>query len=271
MLGPLWLQINLVSTKCRLLHQEERKNEKINIQSSRCVFHECFQATLALKKFPQFRTPIEWFGTTCVFKSNKNFHTLCSLVSYRSEFFADVQEFVFFFCFCFGSGQEASGSSRSSDVTYCIELVGSCTTLVAERILAASPAVVTESVALVMLGTILLDTVNLDPAACRLAEKDREMADLLGEICGAEKGMLEMALACFVFFWYQKETGINKIWRLQTKSCLCDFKQRNPDNVQPPPSPSIWRFAHGQNLRMHFESDFVLVGMGGHFANFMIR
>ena len=48
--------------------------------------------------------------------------------------------------------------------------------------------------ATLLLGTILLDTVNLDPAAGRVTPKDEAMAARLGEIAGANADDLFMAL-----------------------------------------------------------------------------
>jgi exopolyphosphatase len=60
-----------------------------------------------------------------------------------------------------------------------IEPVGSCATLVAERILTASPELLDERLALFLLGPILLDTVNLDPSKGRCREKDLSIASRL--------------------------------------------------------------------------------------------
>ena len=53
-----------------------------------------------------------------------------------------------------------------------IEPVGSCATLVAEALLGADAAAVRPDLATLLLGTILLDTVNLDPEAKRATDKD---------------------------------------------------------------------------------------------------
>lgn len=87
-------------------------------------------------------------------------------------------------------------------------MVGSCSTLVAERALSLAADKVSEPVAATLLGTILLDTVNLDEEAGRATEKDREVADLLGEICGQEKGevsfivfLLSSCMDFYLGFW----------------------------------------------------------------------
>ena len=64
-----------------------------------------------------------------------------------------------------------------------IELVGSTTTLVCERIIQNNPELLKEDVCSLLLGTILLDTVNLDPEAERVTPKDDEMAHKLMEVC----------------------------------------------------------------------------------------
>jgi len=71
-----------------------------------------------------------------------------------------------------------------------IEPVGSATTLVAEAMLCEKPALIGAGLATLMLGTILLDTVNLDPAAQRVTAKDREIAVQLGEASSLAAGEL---------------------------------------------------------------------------------
>lgn len=60
-----------------------------------------------------------------------------------------------------------------------IEGVGSCATLVAEKVLKEIPELLDAGCARLLLGTILLDTVNLDEKAGRVTPKDREVADRL--------------------------------------------------------------------------------------------
>ncbi len=60
-----------------------------------------------------------------------------------------------------------------------IEPVGSTCTLVAEEYLRQAPHLLTRREALLLLGTILLDTVNLDPKAGRVTPKDGEVAEQL--------------------------------------------------------------------------------------------
>ncbi len=67
-----------------------------------------------------------------------------------------------------------------------IEPVGSAATLVAEAMLRDNPALVDRGAARLLLGTILLDTVNLDPAAERATAKDRAMAAQLGKAAGPD-------------------------------------------------------------------------------------
>jgi exopolyphosphatase len=70
--------------------------------------------------------------------------------------------------------------------------VGSACTLVAEQILLRMPELVDPHLALLLLGPILLDTVNLDPDAGRVTERDRRAAARLGAIAGAEaRGLYE--------------------------------------------------------------------------------
>ena len=66
-----------------------------------------------------------------------------------------------------------------------IEPVGSDATLVAEAMLRDRPDLIDAGSAMLLLGTILLDTVNLDPAAKRVTAKDKDMAARLGEVAGS--------------------------------------------------------------------------------------
>lgn len=60
-----------------------------------------------------------------------------------------------------------------------IEPVGSTCTLVADEYFRLAPELLGRREALLLLGTILLDTVNLDPKAGRVTPKDTEVADKL--------------------------------------------------------------------------------------------
>jgi exopolyphosphatase len=71
-----------------------------------------------------------------------------------------------------------------------IEPVGSTTTLVAEKVLKDIPQAVDRNIALLLSGTILLDTVNLDPAAGRVTPKDSAMAAALLPIAGKDQKTL---------------------------------------------------------------------------------
>ena len=62
-----------------------------------------------------------------------------------------------------------------------IEPVGSAATLVAEQILAEKPELLEDGAITLLLGTVLLDTVNLDPGAERVTPKDEEVAKKLLE------------------------------------------------------------------------------------------
>ena len=71
-----------------------------------------------------------------------------------------------------------------------IEPVGSAATLVAEAVLQDRPALIDAVSATLLLGTILLDTVNLDPAAGRVTAKDRDIAARLGRVTDWDAGDL---------------------------------------------------------------------------------
>ncbi|XP_073239283.1 exopolyphosphatase PRUNE1-like [Porites lutea] len=60
-----------------------------------------------------------------------------------------------------------------------IELVGSCCTLVAEKLLAVD--ILDNMMCSLLLGTILLDTINLDPRAGKTTDKDEQIVSRLME------------------------------------------------------------------------------------------
>ena len=68
------------------------------------------------------------------------------------------------------------------DGCFIVESVGSCATLVAERLLAKESYEMPRSVATLLLGAVLLDTVGLDREAGRLTRKDEVMAERLGRL-----------------------------------------------------------------------------------------
>ena len=68
-----------------------------------------------------------------------------------------------------------------------IEPVGSAATLVAREMLKDSGDRLEEGSALLLLGTILLDTVNLDPEAKRVTPEDQDAADKLLALTGADQ------------------------------------------------------------------------------------
>ena len=86
-----------------------------------------------------------------------------------------------------GAGAAVLGSlgSRKRRI---LEPVGSACTLVAEQILHRKPEIIDPQLATLLLGAVLLDTVNLDPDAGRATEKDRGIAGSLmkaGPVDGA--------------------------------------------------------------------------------------
>ena len=60
-----------------------------------------------------------------------------------------------------------------------IELVGSCCTLVAEKLLAVD--ILDNMMCGFLLGTILLDTINLDPRAGKTTDNDKQIVARLME------------------------------------------------------------------------------------------
>ncbi|XP_018424340.1 PREDICTED: protein prune homolog [Nanorana parkeri] len=67
--------------------------------------------------------------------------------------------------------------SASCPVT--LELVGSCTTLVAEKIVQEAPQILDFQLASLLRGTIVLDCVNMAPAAGKVTPKDTEYVAIL--------------------------------------------------------------------------------------------
>ncbi|XP_030014567.1 exopolyphosphatase PRUNE1 [Sphaeramia orbicularis] len=67
--------------------------------------------------------------------------------------------------------------SASCPVT--VEMVGSCTTLVTERIIQKAPALLDQQLAQLLYATILLDCVNMAPAAGKVTPKDSQYVAML--------------------------------------------------------------------------------------------
>ncbi|KAK8393659.1 hypothetical protein O3P69_006770 [Scylla paramamosain] len=77
-------------------------------------------------------------------------------------------------------------------VTMIVEPVGSCCTLVAEQVMAKNPALLDPVTASLLYGTIILDTVNLNPAAKRVTPKDIEVASQLARLMSPPPSSLEV-------------------------------------------------------------------------------
>ena len=74
--------------------------------------------------------------------------------------------------------------AEAPGAVFTVEPVGSTCTLVAERICERRPELMTLQIAVLLLGPILLDTVDFDPAAQRGTAKDRRLADRLRAVAG---------------------------------------------------------------------------------------
>ncbi|NWY69019.1 PRUN1 Exopolyphosphatase, partial [Erithacus rubecula] len=70
---------------------------------------------------------------------------------------------------------------RAAPCRVTVEPVGSCATLVAERILQGPPGVLDRTTAALLHGTILLDCINLSPAAGKVTPRDEACVALLEE------------------------------------------------------------------------------------------
>ncbi|KAM5129451.1 exopolyphosphatase PRUNE1 [Mantella aurantiaca] len=67
----------------------------------------------------------------------------------------------------------------STNCRVTVELVGSCTTLVAEKIIQEAPEILNVQLASLLRGTIVLDCVNMAPAAGKVTPKDTEYVTIL--------------------------------------------------------------------------------------------
>ncbi|KAM8920729.1 exopolyphosphatase PRUNE1 [Pelodytes ibericus] len=67
----------------------------------------------------------------------------------------------------------------SPDCKVTLELVGSCTTLVAEKIIRGAPSILDLQVVSLLRGTIVLDCINMTPAAGKVTPKDSEYVAML--------------------------------------------------------------------------------------------
>ena len=74
------------------------------------------------------------------------------------------------------------GVEYHPDCERVIESVGSCATLVADRLFSKDDVVVGEVIAELLLATILVDTFNLSPTAKRATDKDRDIAEKLSNL-----------------------------------------------------------------------------------------
>ncbi|KAG0721574.1 Exopolyphosphatase PRUNE1 [Chionoecetes opilio] len=73
-----------------------------------------------------------------------------------------------------------------------VEQVGSCCTLVAEQVLSRNPALLDPVTASLLYGTIILDTVNLNPAAKRVTPKDVEVSTQLARLMSPPPSSVEV-------------------------------------------------------------------------------
>ena len=105
-----------------------------------------------------------------------------NILSADQEKYADAVEAII--------DHHADGGRYAQAKPRTIEPVGSAATLVAEAMLRDKPELIEPGTATLLLGTILLDTVNLDPAAQRVTAKDEAMAARLREVVGADANRL---------------------------------------------------------------------------------
>ncbi|CAM9537999.1 unnamed protein product, partial [Chrysoparadoxa australica] len=81
-----------------------------------------------------------------------------------------------------GESSHVQGTAREVAFEEGAALVGSCCTQVAEHFLKEYKEALTLDVALLLLGVILIDTVNLDPSARRATDRDHQVVKLLFEL-----------------------------------------------------------------------------------------
>ena len=100
------------------------------------------------------------------------------MINHSSKLFKScIPLSTFHFYFFFISDHHKDQWPANLKVSKNIELVGSCSTLVAEKLLTTD--VLDRQITGLLLGTILLDTVNLDPRAARMTDKDKEVVQQL--------------------------------------------------------------------------------------------
>jgi exopolyphosphatase len=105
----------------------------------------------------------------------------------------------------------------------CVKPVGSAITLVAEKLLALTPPPIDKAIAVLIAGTILLDTVNLDPQAGRVTPKDFQVVSALMPLTFCEQSQL------FETLQYEKFN----VSKLSTSDLLRkDYKEYAAGNIR---------------------------------------
>lgn len=121
---------------------------------------------------------IFWIDISSVFTLDFWYH-LANLYEVW-EFCTQITNNKFRFVLLFADHHDESGSLEDPYITKTIESVGSCCTLIAEKVYNKSESLFAESpIADLLLSTILLDTVNLKLGIGRTTEKDIEFAEEL--------------------------------------------------------------------------------------------
>lgn len=105
-----------------------------------------------------------------------------NILSAGQEQFADAVEAII--------DHHADGGRYPRADPRTIQAVGSAATLVAEALLREQPSLLDDTTSTLLLGTILLDTVNLDPAAGRVTAQDQAMVTKLGAVLSLDSDAL---------------------------------------------------------------------------------
>ncbi|KAA8495081.1 Protein prune-like [Porphyridium purpureum] len=108
-----------------------------------------------------------------------------------------------------------------------VEPVGSCATLVYERLLQSQAAVSSIRLQLLILATILLDTANMDPSVGRATTKDSHVVDMLSHQLASKMGWSQVETAQFKdgLFAQVVRAKNNKSGLSRAELLMSDYKQ----------------------------------------------
>jgi len=147
------------------------------------------------------------------------------LAQHQSHFLKDVEEIV-------DHHKDEKLFDHVTHSKYLIETVGSCTTLVAQKYLQQDKFLKTlseverEKICRILVATILLDTINLDPKHKKVTPKDEDIVKQLSAIAKYSKDFLDKLFNKLQDERYdQSSLGTNDLLR-------CDYKQFTMGKVE---------------------------------------